>query len=238
MTTRTLAETYGTNQNEKSILTKLFSGGGMLKSASSLLAGLNAVQANVLIADTNFTLIYANNLAIDTLRTIEGEIQSQFRVRVDEIVGGTIHRFHQNPQAIEKVLRDPRALPHTTEFSFGGVTLAAKINGIIDNNNKIHGYIVNWENITEKKVTEEKMAQMVSMVENSPSNIIYADLEFNIQYVNPASVKTLKTIEQYLPVRVDQLMGQSIDIFHKDVPTQYSFRSQKPTKAGHHRCRT
>ncbi len=225
MTTRTLAETYGTNQNEKSILTKLFSGGGMLKSASSLLAGLNAVQANVLIADTNFTLIYANNLAIDTLRTIEGEIQSQFRVRVDEIVGGTIHRFHQNPQAIEKVLRDPRALPHTTEFSFGGVTLAAKINGIIDNNNKIHGYIVNWENVTEKKVTEEKMAQMVSMVENSPSNIIYADLEFNIQYVNPASVKTLKTIEQYLPVRVDQLMGQSIDIFHKDPSFQRNILS-------------
>ena len=70
MTTHTLARNDST-QNESSILTKLFgSSNGMMKSARSLLAGFNAVQTNVLIADSNFTLIYANPLAVHTLHSI------------------------------------------------------------------------------------------------------------------------------------------------------------------------
>ena len=38
--------------------------------------------------------------------------------------------------------------------------------------------------------------------------------------MNPASEKTLKTLEQYLPVRVDELMGKSIDIFHQNPAKQ------------------
>ncbi|MBT3922152.1 MAG: hypothetical protein HOF21_06205, partial [Nitrospina sp.] len=53
-----------------------------------------------------------------------------------------------------------------------------------------------------------------AMLENAPTNVIYADKDLNIQYMNPASEKTLKTLDQYLPVRVDEIMGKSIDIFH------------------------
>jgi methyl-accepting chemotaxis protein len=53
------------------------------------------------------------------------------------------------------------------------------------------------------------------MMENAPINIMCADLDFKLRYLNPASVKTLRTLEKYLPKPVDQLVGQSIDIFHR-----------------------
>ena len=44
---------------------------------------------------------------------------------------------------------------------------------------------------------------------------MFADMDYKIPYINPAWVKTLKPIEQYLPVKADQMLEQCIDIFHK-----------------------
>jgi len=53
------------------------------------------------------------------------------------------------------------------------------------------------------------------MVENMPLNVMMTDLDFNITYANKASLATLRTLQEYLPVAVDNLIGSSIDIFHK-----------------------
>ncbi|HEY6878676.1 MAG TPA: methyl-accepting chemotaxis protein [Polyangiales bacterium] len=60
----------------------------------------------------------------------------------------------------------------------------------------------------------------LSMLENAPVNIICADRELRIRYFNQASKRTLGSIERHLPVRVDQMVGQSIDIFHKNPEVQ------------------
>jgi methyl-accepting chemotaxis protein len=206
---------------KKSGIFSLFSNGngskGMLKSTGGLLSCLENVQANILMADTNFNLIFANHSAVNTLETIKDQIYEAFGVSINDIVGGSIHRFHKDPQRIERILHNPSALPHTAEFSFGDVTLAATINSINDSAGKISGYVVNWEDVSKISATKRAMDRVNSMMENAPVNVIYADKDsFEITYVNPASVKTLKTIEQYLPISVDNLMGQCIDVFHKN----------------------
>lgn len=42
-----------------------------------------------------------------------------------------------------------------------------------------------------------------------------ANRDFEVVYLNPASIRTLKQIERILPIPVDQIKGQKIDIFHK-----------------------
>ena len=59
-----------------------------------------------------------------------------------------------------------------------------------------------------------------AMAENSPINILLADVNLNITYANPASIKTLHTLQAYLPVRVEEIVGKSIDIFHKNQDMQ------------------
>ncbi len=63
--------------------------------------------------------------------------------------------------------------------------------------------------------SESDLSRFKAMLESAPINVIFADKDFNIQYLNPASVRTLEQLEQYLPIKVSQIIGQSIDIFHK-----------------------
>ena len=54
------------------------------------------------------------------------------------------------------------------------------------------------------------------MVEGMPIGVMMTDKEnFEITYMNKFSTDTLKTLESYLPVKVDAMMGQCIDVFHK-----------------------
>ena len=54
------------------------------------------------------------------------------------------------------------------------------------------------------------------LVEKSPANLMFADKDLVIRYMNPASMNTLKKIEHLLPCKADQVIGQSIDMFHKN----------------------
>jgi methyl-accepting chemotaxis protein len=44
--------------------------------------------------------------------------------------------------------------------------------------------------------------------------VIVADRDFKIVYLNPASEESLRKLQHLLPCRVDEIVGQSIDIFH------------------------
>ena len=48
-----------------------------------------------------------------------------------------------------------------------------------------------------------------------PCNAMFCDRELILRYLNRASIRTLESLQQYLPVRVDQIVGKSIHIFHK-----------------------
>ena len=63
---------------------------------------------------------------------------------------------------------------------------------------------------------QQALAVNRAMAENSPINILMANTDLQITYVNPASLKTLKTLQQYLPCPAEEIIGQNIDILHKD----------------------
>lgn len=57
---------------------------------------------------------------------------------------------------------------------------------------------------------------MKQIVDLAPVNIMLADKNGKLLYMNQNSTKTLKSLQKYLPDSVDNLVGQSIDIFHKN----------------------
>ena len=54
------------------------------------------------------------------------------------------------------------------------------------------------------------------MLDDAPINIIYADREGTVHYMNRASFATLTRLEAHLPIRADELIGRSFDVFHKN----------------------
>jgi len=189
---------------------------GQMTSVDFLSATLNSLQANIFVADNTFTILYANERAIETLRGIAGEVRKAFGVEIDDIVGSSIHRFHKDKRRVERILRNPAVLPHQAEFTFGNVTLQAKINAIFGPGDVILGYIVNWEDVTERQIMEAEQSRLASMLENAPTNVMMANRDLKIIYLNPASLTTLRKIERHLPIKADQVLGANIDIFHKD----------------------
>ena len=177
---------------------------------------LDHVRMPTMIANTDLHLIYANPMARDTLQTIEPDVQRAFGVGVDEIIGGSIHRFHSDPARIEAILRDPAALPRDATFTFGDTTLETHINRISGPESELLGYVVSWSDTSEKLAMQAEMAKAQSIVENAPSNIMMADLDLDIQYINPAMKKSLELIQEHIPVPIDAVVGSNLDIFHKN----------------------
>lgn len=66
------------------------------------------------------------------------------------------------------------------------------------------------------KKLQHDLAINRAAAENSPINILMADTDLNITYVNPASLHSLKTLERFLPCKADEVLGKNVDIFHKD----------------------
>ena len=106
--------------------------------------------------------------------------------------------------------------PHQADFSFGSVTLQTRINAIYGAANKVLGYIVNWEDVSDRRRVEAEQSRLFSMLENSPTNVMLADRDLKITYVNPASLALLRKLERHLPVKGDNVLGSTIDIFHKN----------------------
>jgi methyl-accepting chemotaxis protein len=175
-------------------------------------AMLENAPTNVVYADKNFNVQYMNPASSKTLKTLEQYLP----VKVDELIGRSIDIFHQNPAHQRKILGDPRNLPHKAIIQLGPEKLDLLVSAIYDDKHNYLGPMISWSLVTEKLELQTKTAQVMSMMENSPTNVIYADKDLNVQYMNPISEKTLQTVAQYLPVPVDQIMGKSIDIFHQN----------------------
>lgn len=89
---------------------------------------------------------------------------------------------------------------------------------------------VEWEEVAKERAEVDRL---FNMVENAPINIMVADLDMKIRYINPASVKTLGTIEKFIPVKANEVIGSSIDIFHKNPSHQRKLLSD-PRNLPHH----
>lgn len=98
--------------------------------------------------------------------------------------------------------------------------LQATYNPVFDLNNKTFKVVKYATDVTA--ATKERMAQDInigriqSMMDNIPINVMMADKDGNILYINPRSKQTLKKIEKDLPISVDKMMGASFDVFHKN----------------------
>lgn len=99
------------------------------------------------------------------------------------------------------------------------VWLEATYTPIIDDSGRVQGVLKLASDITtsvqKERENEQLQQRYFEMVENTSVRLILADRDSKIIYMNPASVKSLKELEEHLPCKVEDIVGQSFDIFHK-----------------------
>lgn len=171
---------------------------------------------NILVADLDATITDVNPKSLETLKKIEHLLP----IKADEVQGGSYDVFHKKPAHQRKLVSDPKNLPYSTVIQLGEELLDLYVSPIYDANGTYEGPMVTWDIITEKVKTEEMASTNIQMLENAPINMMRADLDFNITYLNKSSMDTLKTLQDFLPVKVDEIEGNTMDVFHKNPDRQ------------------
>lgn len=125
---------------------------------------LEALPANVLVANPQLELVYLNPFAARTMHALGGAVQAAFGVREGQLLGGSIHRFHKNPARVEGILRSRASLPHEAELGFGGVTLHAAINEVRDPSDELVCFVVVLDDVSAKRAAELRAAELAQSV--------------------------------------------------------------------------
>jgi len=173
---------------------------------------LQNTPLNIMYADRDLTITYINPKSMETLKRIERYLP----IPVSKVLGSSIDIFHKNPSHQRMMLSNPKNLPHRATIGVGPEKLELLVAAIFDDGGEYIGVMVSWDIVTERLAAEEELARIQSMMDNAPINVMFADRNFTITYMNPKSRETLKSIERYLPVTVDRVVGSSIDVFHKN----------------------
>ncbi len=189
---------------------------------------LEFAPVNIMMADKNLKLTYLNAKSVETLKSIQHLLPKP----VEQLKGESIDIFHKNPAQQRALLANPKNLPHTAHIRLGDEVLDLLVTALYDENHNYVGPMVTWSVITEKLKVENEMARNNQMLESAPVNIMMADLDLNLTYLNAKSRDTLKSIQHLLPKPADQLVGESIDIFHKN-PSQQRALLSNPNNLPH-----
>jgi methyl-accepting chemotaxis protein len=104
------------------------------------------------------------------------------------------------------------------------VWVQATYSPVFDQRGKPIGVVKFAFDVTEKAIAQAadraKQQLFTQMVENTSVRLIAADRQFKITYMNPASYAALRGLQHLLPCPVDEIIGKSIDIFHKQPERQ------------------
>lgn len=162
---------------------------------------------------SDFKIDYVNKKSYELL---DG-IKHLLAIDPKDLVGASVDVFHKAPEMQRELLANPNNLPHSANIKVGPEILDLNVSAVYDGKGNYTHAMLSWSVITEAVRKEEETERLMQMIDNMPLNVMTCDIhdDFKINYVNQTSLKTIKSIEGYLPIRADELMGSSIDVFHK-----------------------
>ena len=177
--------------------------------------------ASVMI-DRDLKITYANPATLALLSKHEATFQRKypgFKADRKALIGTCIDIFHKNPSHQRRLLDDPTNLPWKTDIKIEDLSFELNVTAINDKAGNYIGNTLEWQDVTEERKKATEVGRLLSACEGMTVNLMMADLDGNIVYMNPAVVEMLQRREhqlrQALPLfSVDKLIGTNFDSFH------------------------
>lgn len=184
---------------------------------------LDAINANVMIADQDNTIVYMNDAVKALFAKHDKKIREQIpQFDASTLIGTNMDVFHKNP-AHQKALVGSLQDTYSSTATVAGITFTITASPIFDTSARRLGTVVEWEDISlelEAQQQAQENSRLRQALDRASANIMVADENNCIIYMNDTVrqmfLKAADDIRQDLPdFRVDQLIGQSMDVFHK-----------------------
>jgi methyl-accepting chemotaxis protein len=181
--------------------------------SASLLQAIDKSQA-VIEFDLEGTILNANQNFLATvgyrLTEIQGKHHSLF---VDESYKASpeYQQFWERLRAGEFVAGEFRRIGK------GGreVWIQASYNPVLNAEGTVVKVVKYAMDVTAQVQFRRESSWLKSALEAMPINMMMANRNLELTYLNKATLTTLRGLQHLLPKPVDQLMGTSIDLFHK-----------------------
>ncbi|MGN6225078.1 methyl-accepting chemotaxis protein, partial [Pseudoxanthomonas sp.] len=122
---------------------------------------LDGVTANVMIADADRNIVYANRPLMAMLSQVEEQIRRDVpRFDVSTLIGSSIDIFHRRPEHQSRLLAELRGT-HQAQINVGGRVMRLIINPVVDDGGRRLGFVVEWSDRTAEVEVEEEVTRIV-----------------------------------------------------------------------------
>ena len=197
-------------------------------------SALDVCQANVMLADTDLNIVFANHSVLEMLSNNQEQLRTALpNFDASNLIGENIDVFHANP-AHQRQMLSALTDTYKTDINVAGFTFGLIATPVYDDQGDKVGTVVEWDDKTQRLAAEEvatklanENARVKSALDNVTTNAMIADAEFNIVYLNDAVLNMMQNAEADLKKDLpnfdsSRLMGANIDIFHKNPAHQRS----------------
>lgn len=193
---------------------------------------LEHAPINIMMADADENVIFVNKQARDALTEVEDDLAKYLPgFKVSEVVGGSIHRYHKDPEKIKHVLASLQpGQAHEGKITPGHFVFEHETRVLTDNQGKRIGYVVQWNDVTEQRAKEEEAFRLQRAIDGAQTAMMTIDRDLKITYVNDETRKLLSSHSEalrsiYPGFDTDNIVGTCIDIFHKNPSHQRNLLS-------------
>lgn len=122
---------------------------------------LDGSATNVLIADNNRKIIYANRSVMEMLRKAESDIRLSLpNFSAERVVGSNIDQFHRDPAHQQHMLANFTS-NHKAQINIGKRIFSLSANPVINERGERLGSVVEWLDRTDEVAVENEIAEMV-----------------------------------------------------------------------------
>ena len=206
--------------------------------ATAIKNALDVCNTNVMMADKDYNIMYMNEAVENMMKTAEADLKAVLPgFNASDLMGQNIDIFHKNPSHQRRLL-DNLKDTYRVQLEIGSRSIVIIATPVFDEQGGRLNTVVEWEDRTEElaRIAEEQRvdqeradaeakifaenSRIKQALDNVSANVMVADKDLNIIYMNEAVIGMMRTAEadirSDLPqFSVDTLDGANIDVFHK-----------------------
>ena len=195
---------------------------------SRIRQALDVCDTSVVLADKDFNIIYLNSAASNMLSRRESEIRQAIpNFNGHEVIGKNIDIFKQFSNQDHDNLKN-LVQTYKTEIKVSELIFGLTATPIFTKTNERIGTVVEWDDKTDRLAVEqeqrkkaEENERIKQALDNTSANVMIADVNENIIYINESAKKLMNNVESDLRKEIKgfdskSIIGKSIDIYHKN----------------------
>ncbi len=198
------------------------------KENDAIKKALDVCQANVMMANVDMEITYLNNAVTGMLKKNEATLRDVLpNFSVSQLLGFNVDGFHKKPSH-QRNLLSSLTESYSTNLEFSGLTFKLTATPVTSDDGERLGTVVEWQDLTEQ-LAQEKVEQAEAAsnqrikraLDVCQANVMMADTDLNIVYVNDAVQEMMASNETQLKTALPNfnaktLVGTCVDDFHKN----------------------